>query len=70
MTIYYAFDPLDRLTQESWLSSSGGKIYGFYYNYDPASNRYFKYDYSGASSVSTYWTYDARNILTAEQTLP
>lgn len=67
MTIYYAYDSLDRLTQESWLSSAGATVYGFYYNYDPASNRYFQYDYRDpANPVRTYWTYDARNVLTKE----
>jgi hypothetical protein len=42
--------------------------YGYLYNYDAASNRYFKYDYSAGVSpvVQTYYVFDARNVLTTE----
>jgi hypothetical protein len=65
LTIYYAYDALDRMTQESSVGSTGSTIYGFYYNYDPASNRYFKFDYRNPSvPETTYWTYGARNLAT------
>jgi len=65
--VYYTYDALDRLTVEEHKTGTT-VFYGYQYNHDAASNRYFKYDYSAGVSpvVTTYWTFDSRNILTEE----
>jgi YD repeat-containing protein len=66
---YYVYDALDRLTSELWVDSGGVLLYGFYYNYDECSNRYFKYDTKGTTTGFKifYYSYDKRNFLTQEK---
>lgn len=66
---YYVYDPLDRMTVDTRFASGNSMIYGFYYNYDAASNRYFKYDAAGGpdpSNKTTYYAFDPRNVMTKE----
>jgi RHS Repeat len=67
LNIYYGFDPLDRLIREEWKSGST-MIYGYLYNYDAASNRYFKHD--EVLNTTAYWAYDPTNTLQQEWDLP
>ncbi len=64
---YFRYDALDRLTHEQRIDSSNAVIYGFYYNFDAASNRYFKFDAKATSLKTHYYTFDARNILTQDK---
>ncbi len=68
---YFRFDALDRMTHEQRVNGSNAMIYGFYYNYDGASNRYFKFD-ATASGIDPdfkthYYTFDARNLLSDDK---
>jgi YD repeat-containing protein len=60
---YYEYDALNRLTLDQ-LNSSSATVYGFRYAYDAASNRSIKTDTVAARA--TYYTNDARNLLTKE----
>ena len=41
---------------------------GLYYNYDAASNRYFKFDYRDpVHPITSYYTFDGPNVLTSEK---
>jgi YD repeat-containing protein len=60
---YYEYDALNRLTLDQ-LNSSSAVVYGFRYAYDAASNRSIKTDTVAARA--TYYTNDARNLLTKE----
>lgn len=61
---YYNYDRLDRLTQDQRRNSANTVLYGFYYNFDGAQNRYFKYD--EVANKTTYYTYNSLNLLTKE----
>lgn len=57
------------MTRDVRFIGTNTMIYGFYYNYDPASNRYFKYDAAGGldpSNKTSYYEYDPRNVMTKE----
>ncbi|MCW8138366.1 MAG: RHS repeat protein [Planctomycetota bacterium] len=61
---YYAYDALDRLTEERRVQNP--TVYGFAYQYDAASNRVRKEDL--VSSDVTNYTVDARNLIQSEVT--
>ena len=61
--IYYTYDALDRLSLEEHRTGTT-LYYGWQYNYDPASNRYFKYD--EIALKATYYYYNGLNELTTE----
>ena len=61
--IYYAYDALDRLSLEEHKTGTT-LFYGWQYNYDPCSNRYFKYD--EIALKATYCYYNGLNELTTE----
>jgi YD repeat-containing protein len=61
--VYYTYDALDRPVLEE--HKTGATVYyGYQYNYDAASNRYFRYD--EVALKATYWIYDPRNLMTQE----
>jgi YD repeat-containing protein len=61
--VYYTFDALDRLTLEEHKTQTT-TYFGWQYNYDPASNRYFKYD--EVALKATYYRYNSLNEMTGE----
>ncbi|MEZ0228969.1 MAG: hypothetical protein ACAI25_10120 [Planctomycetota bacterium] len=63
-SFYYTFDALGRPTEELDKTSGSTTIYGFRYNYDAASNRYFKYD--TVNNKTFYYSFDSRNALRKE----
>ncbi|MCO5168646.1 MAG: hypothetical protein M9894_20080 [Planctomycetes bacterium] len=61
---YYAYDALDRLTEERRVQNP--TVYGFAYEYDAASNRVQKVDL--VEDETTNYTVDARNLIQSEVT--
>jgi RHS repeat-associated protein len=65
-TVYYSYDPNDRLASEIWAKtgSTPSEVYGYRYAYDLAGNR-LKARINGAN---TYYFYDKANQLTVKGT--
>ena len=65
-TVYYAYDPCDRLASEIWAKSGAtpSEVYGYRYAYDVAGNR----TRALANGSATYYFYDASNELTVKGT--
>jgi len=63
--VYYAFDALDRLQRELRVQADAFTpiLYGFYYDYDAASNRCFRYN-AGFDNQYDYYAYDVTNLPT------
>jgi YD repeat-containing protein len=71
--VYYTYDSMDRLTGEVWRrKSNNGQIYGFWYNYDNASNRTrMRREFAaGVEWESAYYVYDKANALFKRQVQP
>ncbi len=69
--IYYQYDALDRLTDETWLRG-GTQIYAFSYDYDLSHNRMRmrREHAAGVEWDSSYYVYDVSDALTKRQVLP
>jgi YD repeat-containing protein len=63
---YFDYDALDRQTKDERWNSSNTRLYGFLYNYDAASNRYFKYDEVAGTHPTSYFTFNNLNLMTKE----
>ena len=61
---YYAYDGLQRLTAAEWKDSGGVSLYAFEYAYDKVGNR----THIVANGLATYYSYNAANELTLEET--
>src|SRR6185436_5402689 len=71
LAIYYAYDSIDRLTQEAWRKKSdNSQIYSFWYDYDGANNRVKmrREAAAGAETESAYFAYANDNSLTKRRT--
>jgi YD repeat-containing protein len=73
LAVYYGYDSVDRLTGEVWKrKTDNSQIYGFWYNYDNASNRTrMRREFAaGVEWESAYYVYDKANALTKRQVQP
>jgi RHS repeat-associated protein len=61
---YYAYDGLQRLTAADWKDAGGATLYAFEYAYDKVGNR----THIVANGLGTYYSYNAANELTLEET--
>jgi YD repeat-containing protein len=63
-TVYYEYDPADRLVKEIWSKSGSPEVYGFRYAYNAAGNR----TKARTNGADTYYYYDSANQLTVTGT--
>lgn len=69
--IYYSYDSVDRLTNETWLKATPlSQIYAFSYSYDAAGNRLkMRREKAGVEFENAYYTYNAANALAKRRNL-